>query len=46
MDSKAEEKAKEIRIRYEKKLNTMQKEMSKLQSAKREHARLMKAKVN
>lgn len=45
VDSKAQEKAKEIRIKYEKKLNTMQKELSKLQSAKREHARLMKAKV-
>eukprot|EP00795_Rhopilema_esculentum_P012993 gene12993-3761_t len=44
VDSKAQEKSNEIRIRYEKKLNSMQKEMSKLQSAKREHARLMKAK--
>jgi len=43
VDSKAAEKAKEIRIEYEKKLKSMKKEMSKLQSAKREHARLMKA---
>ena len=45
VDSKAAEKAKEIRIEYEKKLKSMKKEMSKLQSAKREHARLMKANV-
>ena len=45
VDSKAAEKAKDIRIEYEKKLKSMKKEMSKLQSAKREHARLMKANV-
>eukprot|EP00794_Sanderia_malayensis_P016767 gene16767-18461_t len=44
IDSKAAEKAKEIRVKYEKKLASMQKELSKLQSAKREHSRLVKAK--
>ena len=45
VDSKAAAKAKDIRIKYEKKLTTMQKELSKLQSAKREHGRLIKSKV-
>ena len=46
MDAKAREKSDEVRKRYEKKLQTMQKELSKLQNAKREHQRLLKTKVN
>ena len=45
MDAKAREKSDEVRKRYEKKLQTMQKELSKLQNAKREHQRLLKTKV-
>lgn len=37
-----EEKAKKIRVEYERKLNSMNKELQKLQSAQREHARLLK----
>uniref|UniRef100_A0A8C1NR79 Kinesin family member 21A n=1 Tax=Cyprinus carpio TaxID=7962 RepID=A0A8C1NR79_CYPCA len=37
-----EEKAKKIKSEYEKKLNSMNKEMQKLQSAQKEHARLLK----
>lgn len=37
-----EEKAKKIRVEYEKKLSSMNKELQKLQSAQREHARLLK----
>ena len=46
MDAKAREKSDEVRKRYEKKLQTMQKELSKLQNAKREHQRLLKTKVS
>lgn len=45
MDSVAREKADAVRKRYEKKLATMQKELSKLHNAKREHQRLLKTKV-
>ncbi len=38
-----EEKAKKIKSEYEKKLNSMNKEMQKLQSAQKEHARLLKS---
>ncbi|XP_036375765.1 kinesin-like protein KIF21A isoform X2 [Megalops cyprinoides] len=38
-----EEKAKKIKMEYEKKLNVMNKEMQKLQSAQKEHARLLKS---
>uniref|UniRef100_A0A8C7VWP5 Kinesin family member 21A n=1 Tax=Oncorhynchus mykiss TaxID=8022 RepID=A0A8C7VWP5_ONCMY len=37
-----EEKAKKIKLEYEKKLSSMNKEMQKLQSAQKEHARLLK----
>ncbi|XDV25319.1 hypothetical protein PO909_029252, partial [Leuciscus waleckii] len=37
-----EEKAKKIKSEYEKKLNSMNKELQKLQSAQKEHARLLK----
>lgn len=37
-----EEKAKKIRVEYERKLSSMNKELQKLQSAQREHARLLK----
>lgn len=37
-----EEKAKKIRLEYERKLSSMNKELQKLQSAQREHARLLK----
>ncbi|XP_054608893.1 kinesin-like protein KIF21A isoform X2 [Dunckerocampus dactyliophorus] len=37
-----EEKAKKIKAEYEKKLNSMNKELQKLQSAQKEHARLLK----
>uniref|UniRef100_A0A4W5QZ80 Kinesin family member 21A n=1 Tax=Hucho hucho TaxID=62062 RepID=A0A4W5QZ80_9TELE len=37
-----EEKAKKIKLEYEKKLSSMNKEMRKLQSAQKEHARLLK----
>lgn len=46
VDSVANEKANEVKKRYEKKLTTMQKELSKLQNAKREHNRLLKTKVS
>nr|XP_057933110.1 kinesin-like protein KIF21A isoform X2 [Doryrhamphus excisus] len=38
-----EEKAKKIKAEYEKKLNSMNKELQKLQSAQKEHARLLKS---
>ncbi|XP_071188986.1 kinesin-like protein KIF21A isoform X1 [Salvelinus alpinus] len=37
-----EEKAKKVKLEYEKKLSSMNKEMQKLQSAQKEHARLLK----
>ncbi|XP_065130852.1 kinesin-like protein KIF21A isoform X2 [Paramisgurnus dabryanus] len=37
-----EEKAKKIKSEYERKLNSMNKELQKLQSAQKEHARLLK----
>lgn len=37
-----EEKAKKIKVEYERKLSSMNKELQKLQSAQREHARLLK----
>ncbi|KAF7228974.1 transcript variant X3, partial [Nothobranchius furzeri] len=40
--SGTEEKAKKIKVEYEKKLNSMNKELLKLQSAQKEHARLLK----
>lgn len=45
VDVAAKEKSDEVRKRYEKKLTTMQKELSKLQNAKREHQRLLRTKV-
>ena len=45
VDSKAADKANEVKKRYEKKLTTMQKELSKLQNSKKETQRLLKTKV-
>uniref|UniRef100_A0A672LB78 Kinesin motor domain-containing protein n=1 Tax=Sinocyclocheilus grahami TaxID=75366 RepID=A0A672LB78_SINGR len=42
VESCTEEKAKKIKSEYEKKLNSMNKELQKLQSAQKEHARLLK----
>ncbi|XP_062299316.1 kinesin-like protein KIF21A isoform X2 [Scomber scombrus] len=42
VESGTEEKAKKIKVEYEKKLNSMNKELQKLQSAQKEHARLLK----
>ncbi|CAG01175.1 unnamed protein product, partial [Tetraodon nigroviridis] len=42
VESGMEEKAKKIRVEYERKLSSMNKELQKLQSAQREHARLLK----
>uniref|UniRef100_A0A673IJ81 Kinesin family member 21A n=1 Tax=Sinocyclocheilus rhinocerous TaxID=307959 RepID=A0A673IJ81_9TELE len=42
VESCTEEKAKKIKSEYEKKLNSMNKELQKLQSARKEHARLLK----
>lgn len=42
MESGSEEKAKRIKVEYEKKLTSMNKELQKLQSAQKEHARLLK----
>uniref|UniRef100_A0A1A8NYY5 Kinesin motor domain-containing protein n=1 Tax=Nothobranchius rachovii TaxID=451742 RepID=A0A1A8NYY5_9TELE len=42
LGSGTEEKAKKIKVEYEKKLNSMNKELLKLQSAQKEHARLLK----
>ncbi|CAH2275819.1 kinesin KIF21A isoform X1 [Pelobates cultripes] len=42
MESCTEEKAKKIKSEYEKKLHTMHKELQKLQTAQKEHARLLK----
>ncbi|XP_028252269.1 kinesin-like protein KIF21A isoform X2 [Parambassis ranga] len=42
VESGSEEKAKRIKVEYEKKLSSMNKELQKLQSAQKEHARLLK----
>ncbi|XP_075455868.1 kinesin-like protein KIF21A isoform X5 [Ascaphus truei] len=42
METCTEEKAKKIKTEYEKKLQTMNKELLKLQAAQKEHARLLK----
>ena len=42
MESGTEEKAKKIKTEYEKRLSSMNKELQKLQSAQKEHARLLK----
>ncbi|XP_035003823.2 kinesin-like protein KIF21A isoform X2 [Hippoglossus stenolepis] len=42
VESGTEEKAKKIKTEYEKKLSSMNKELQKLQSAQKEHARLLK----
>ncbi|KAM4677060.1 kinesin-like protein KIF21A isoform 4-T4 [Discoglossus pictus] len=42
METCTEEKAKKIKTEYEKKLQTMHKELQKLQAAQKEHARLLK----
>ncbi|MBN3321022.1 KI21A protein, partial [Atractosteus spatula] len=42
MESYSEDKANKIKTEYEKKLSIMNKEMHKLQSAQKEHARLLK----
>ncbi|XP_077449985.1 kinesin-like protein KIF21A isoform X2 [Stigmatopora argus] len=42
VESGTEEKAKRIKAEYERKLNSMNKELQKLQSAQKEHARLLK----
>uniref|UniRef100_A0A4W6E350 Kinesin family member 21A n=1 Tax=Lates calcarifer TaxID=8187 RepID=A0A4W6E350_LATCA len=42
VESGTEEKAKRIKVEYEKKLSSMNKELQKLQSAQKEHARLLK----
>lgn len=42
MESGTEEKAKKIKVEYEKKLSFMNKELQKLQAAQKEHARLLK----
>ncbi|XP_074872343.1 kinesin-like protein KIF21A isoform X8 [Carettochelys insculpta] len=42
VESCSEEKAKKIKMEYEKKLQTMNKELQKLQMAQKEHARLLK----
>lgn len=42
VEAGTEEKAKRIKAEYERKLNSMNKELQKLQSAQKEHARLLK----
>ncbi|XP_053170002.1 kinesin-like protein KIF21A isoform X3 [Scomber japonicus] len=42
VESGTEEKAKKIKVEYERKLTSMNKELQKLQSAQKEHARLLK----
>uniref|UniRef100_A0A8C9Y124 Kinesin family member 21A n=1 Tax=Sander lucioperca TaxID=283035 RepID=A0A8C9Y124_SANLU len=42
METGTEEKAKKIKVEYERKLSSMNKELQKLQSAQKEHARLLK----
>lgn len=42
MESGSEDKARKIKVEYEKKLSVMNKELQKLHSAQKEHARLLK----
>lgn len=42
VEAGTEEKAKRIKAEYERKLTSMNKELQKLQSAQKEHARLLK----
>uniref|UniRef100_A0A1A8KMV7 Kinesin family member 21A n=2 Tax=Nothobranchius kuhntae TaxID=321403 RepID=A0A1A8KMV7_NOTKU len=42
MESGTDDKARKIKVEYEKKLSIMNKELQKLQSAQKEHARLLK----
>lgn len=42
VETGTEEKAKRIKVEYERKLSSMNKELQKLQSAQKEHARLLK----
>ncbi|KAM9376923.1 kinesin-like protein KIF21A [Pholidichthys leucotaenia] len=42
VESGTEDKARKIKVEYEKKLSVMNKELQKLQSAQKEHARLLK----
>lgn len=42
MEAGTEEKAKRIKAEYERKLSSMNKELQKLHSAQKEHARLLK----
>ncbi|XP_069556132.1 kinesin-like protein KIF21A isoform X1 [Brachyistius frenatus] len=42
VESGTEEKAKKVKVEYERKLSSMNKELQKLQSAQKEHARLLK----
>ncbi|XP_072233172.1 kinesin-like protein KIF21A isoform X2 [Leuresthes tenuis] len=42
VESGTEEKAKKIKVEYERKLSSMNKELQKLQSAQKEHARLLR----
>uniref|UniRef100_A0A1A7WZR3 Kinesin family member 21A n=1 Tax=Iconisemion striatum TaxID=60296 RepID=A0A1A7WZR3_9TELE len=42
MESGTDDKARKIKVEYEKKLSVMNKELQKLQSAQKEHARLLK----
>lgn len=42
VETGTEEKAKRIKAEYERKLSSMNKELQKLQSAQKEHARLLK----
>lgn len=42
MESGSEDKARKIKAEYEKKLSVMNKELQKLHSAQKEHARLLK----
>uniref|UniRef100_A0A8C7YHC7 Kinesin family member 21A n=1 Tax=Oryzias sinensis TaxID=183150 RepID=A0A8C7YHC7_9TELE len=42
MESGTEDKARKIKVEYEKKLSVMNKELQKLQSAQKEHARLLR----
>lgn len=42
MESGSDDKARKIKAEYEKKLSVMNKELQKLQSAQKEHARLLK----
>lgn len=42
VESGTEDKARKIKVEYEKKLSVMNKELQKLQSAQKEHARLLR----